>query len=92
MQMRRPAPGDRLVLDDGRSCELTETSAAAGSWWFKARTQDGCSLLEGNLFLEWHEDVEAWFPAVALDPLLPRSLSQRARHQRRAHRRSESDR
>jgi hypothetical protein len=76
MQMRRPAPGDRLVLDDGRSCELTETSAAAGSWWFKARTQDGCSLLEGNLFLEWHEDAEAWFCA------------RRQRHARHAHRRS----
>ena len=92
MQMRQPAPGDRLLLDDGRSCELTETSAVGGGWWFKARTQDGCSVFEGNLFLEWHEGAQAWFPAVALDPPLPQSLSQRARRQRGAHRRSESSR
>ena len=59
---RMPQIGEQLILADGRRFVLRDFAVGARGWWFKAESQDGGSVLEGNLALAWDEHACAWCP------------------------------
>jgi len=62
---RIPQPGESLILGDGRRFILHHADEDIRGWWFKATVQDGSSMVEGNLRLEWDTAARAWRPCRA---------------------------
>jgi hypothetical protein len=59
---RTPQAGETLILSDGRHFRVSSAEGGVRGWWFSATAQDGGSVLQGNLALEWDARAGAWRP------------------------------
>lgn len=62
-ESRIPQSGEALILADGRRFTIADAEAGVRGWWFRARSLDGRSTLQGNTPLRWDAQAHAWRPA-----------------------------
>jgi hypothetical protein len=67
-QNRTPQAGETLILSDGRHFRVSSAEVGVRGWWFSATAQDGSSVLQGNLELEWDARGCVWRPHPSPSP------------------------
>lgn len=58
----KPQSGETLILSDGRRFRVSSAVSGLRGWWFTATAEDGSSVLQGNLQLDWDARTCVWRP------------------------------